>query len=195
MFDNIEKLAAAHEHTISALEAISTFAAVVVSLALSLLASRANLTKLKASASMMVVMHHSLEAQEKPSYLTVNILNTGIMPLRIPLSFCHIKIPFKNGVFIINPLDYAAIDEWIPQKTYPVEVQPKSSQTFYLATEEQFRENIVEMRENLNKLQRIYSRFWRFRVVTDDGVFVTVRLGQNVRTLIAEECKTQRPAA
>jgi hypothetical protein len=51
MLQEIEEFFKAHEHTMAALEALSTFAAVVVALVLSLVSQRANRTRIKAVVS------------------------------------------------------------------------------------------------------------------------------------------------
>ena len=57
----LEQLSEANQHTIAALGAISTFAAVVVSLLLASIAHRSNRTRLKARARVSVIFHPTLE--------------------------------------------------------------------------------------------------------------------------------------
>ena len=89
--DMVEEFFNSHEHTLAALEAVSTFLAVVVFLVLSLSAQRANRTQIKARATITVVLHSSLEGKPTPTYLTVDITNIGILPVSIPLSFFRWK--------------------------------------------------------------------------------------------------------
>src|SRR5260221_5270400 len=89
MFEWIEQFCKAHERTIAAIEAVSTFSAVVVSLALASMAQRANRTKLKAYLNRSFIMHSSIDPNNRPKYITVGITNTGVMPLRIPLASFH----------------------------------------------------------------------------------------------------------
>jgi hypothetical protein len=84
-----------HEHTVAAVEAFSTLAAVIVSLALALLARRANYPRLPARMQKSVVAHPTL-APNYPSYITINITNTGILPLRVPLSFFYFRVPLRR---------------------------------------------------------------------------------------------------
>ena len=79
------------------IEAISTFAAVVVSLSLALAAQMANKTRLKASVSTSIITHSTQKGKNKPTYDVANITNTGIMPLSIPFSFFHWRAPFKRS--------------------------------------------------------------------------------------------------
>jgi hypothetical protein len=129
---NLDDFLGRYPHIVSALEAFSTFAAVLVSLTLALIAQRSNRTQIKAFASIGIILHSTLEGKPTPTYLTAEITNMGIMPIQIPLSFFHWKVPFKRGAWLVNPLDYTQTDEWIPQKKYPVEIRPRGSVTFYL---------------------------------------------------------------
>jgi hypothetical protein len=133
MLNALEELLKEHQHTIAALGALSTFAAVVVSLMLAWRAGRAAQTRLTASVRLSVIMHSTLDPKNPPRYITVSITNTRNMPLRVPLSFLSWKIPLRRGVWIVNPLDGYATDPLIPQKRYPVEIAPRASETFYVS--------------------------------------------------------------
>ena len=61
MLNWLEQIFGANQHTIAALEAISTFAAVVVSLILALLAQRSSRTRINARAAVSVILHSTLE--------------------------------------------------------------------------------------------------------------------------------------
>jgi hypothetical protein len=78
MFQELEEFFKAHEHTMAALEAVSTFAAVVVALVLSLVSQKANRTRIKAVVSATIIMHESIEAPNYPSYVSVVVTNNGI---------------------------------------------------------------------------------------------------------------------
>ncbi len=69
----IEAYCQAHQYTISALGAVSTFAAVVVSLWLAYRAAVANRTRLMASFEVAALLHASLP--ERPTFVTVSIVN------------------------------------------------------------------------------------------------------------------------
>jgi hypothetical protein len=121
-----------YPHVIAGLEAISTFGAVAVSLSLAFAARRANNTRLRARVQRSVIVHSSLGAQQ-PTYVTVSITNTGILPARIPLSFFAFRVPLKKTTWMMIVLDSFATDPLIPQKKYPVEISPRASQSFLLA--------------------------------------------------------------
>jgi hypothetical protein len=96
MLNWLEQLSAANQHSIAALGAISTFAAVVVSLVLASIAQRSSRTRINARAAVSVILHSTLEGKPKPKYVTVAITNVGLMPVMIPFSFfigkCHLEV-------------------------------------------------------------------------------------------------------
>jgi hypothetical protein len=186
MFNDLEEFFGAHRHTIAALEAISTFAVVVVSLGLALLAQRANRTRLKASASLSVIMHSTLEGKEKPTYVTAYVRNVGIMPVMIPLAFFHWRVPFGRGGWTVTPWDYSQGDEWVPQKRYPIEIKPRNSETFFLAEISVFRSTMREVFKGANLFERYRFRFLRARVVTDDNKIFDVKLCRTLRKELRE---------
>ena len=75
----IEAYCQAHQYTISAFGAVSTFAAVVVSLWLAHRADVANRTRLRASFEVATLLHASLP--DRPTFVTVSIVNIGNLPL------------------------------------------------------------------------------------------------------------------
>jgi hypothetical protein len=88
----LEQFSEVNQHTIAALGAISTSAAVVVSLVLALIAQRSSRTRINARAAVSVMIHSTLEGKPKPKYVTVAITNVGLMPAMIPLSFSTFRI-------------------------------------------------------------------------------------------------------
>src|SRR5271169_218507 len=130
MLDAIEQFSRSHAFTIAAFGVLSTFLAVIVSLALALLSSRAIRTRLRASVEIYTIAHDTLDPKNPPRYLAVDITNTGAMPLRVPLSFLRWKLPLRRNVWLLDPLDSYSGDPLIAQKKYPVEIAPRASQTF-----------------------------------------------------------------
>lgn len=181
MLQELEEFFGAHQHTVAALEAVSTFAAVVVALVLSLVSQRANRTRIKASAASTIIMHETIEAPDYPGYVTVDITNNGILPVMIPLNFFHWRVPFKRGVWLVMPMDYSQGDPWVPQKQYPVEIAPRSSQTFYLSGIDTFRTECRNKFIGDNFIDRCRFRFLRARVRTDDGKLFNVRIDSSLR--------------
>lgn len=196
MFDGLEEFCHKHEHVIAALEAISTFAAVVVSLFLALMAQRQNRTRLRASVQMNIIMHSTMEESEIPTYLTANITNLGMMPVSIPMSFFHWKIPFNRGAWNIIPLDYSQADEWVPQKRYPIEIRRGCSETFFLSEISVFKARHHNIFSTLSFVDRCRWYLMRAIVVTDDGkIFsakVEARLRKELRALLASSASTDQ---
>jgi hypothetical protein len=180
VFD-LEEFSKAHEHTIVTLEAVSTFAAVVISLCFAIVAQRTNRTRVHATVSVNVIDHSTLSGKTKPRYIFVNVRNAGIMPVHIPLSFFHWTLPLQQETLMVLPHDYSQADPWVPQKQYPVEIKPRSSEGFFLTEIEMFRD---QMRKNLseaNFLDRCRWRFLRARLITDDDKMFRVTLASSMR--------------
>lgn len=133
MWAELEKFFTAHEHTVAAAEAFGTVSAVIVSLFVALLAHRAHKTRVRATLSISVIRHPSLQGKEKPRYLTVSIQNDGLLPAGIPFTYFRWKLPFARTDWFITPWDYTAHDPWIPQRKYPFEIAPRKSEiSFWL---------------------------------------------------------------
>jgi hypothetical protein len=179
-----------YEATFAAITAISTFLAVVVSLAISIGSQRASRTQIKARVSVMVVLHSSLEGKPTPTYLSVEITNIGILAAVIPLSFFRWKVPFYPGAWILNPLDFSATDEWVQQKQYPVEIQPRHAKNFTLQSIDGFREMTRSNFIGKTFFERIRCRFLGAIILTDDGRIFKVSMDKSVykelRTLRAK---------
>jgi hypothetical protein len=186
MFQKLEEFFKAHEHTMAALEAVSTFAAVVVALVLSLVSQRANRTRIKAVVSATIIMHESIDAPDYPSYVSVDITNNGILPVMIPLAFFHWRVPFKRGVWLVTPMDYSQGDPWVPQRQYPVEIVPRSSKVFYLSGLEMFRSECRDKFIGDSFLDRCRFRFLRARVRTDDGKLFNVKIDRSLHNEISD---------
>jgi hypothetical protein len=191
MFNELEEFFKAHEHTVAAVEAISTFGAVVVSLALALAAQRANRTRVKARARIGVMLHSTLEGKAKPTYVTIFVRNAGIMPVMIPFAFFHWKVPFSHSGWTLNPWDYSQGDEWVPQKRYPVEIKPRSSESFFLAEISVFRSELHKIFVGANLFERCRLRLLRARIITDDDMIFNVKLEPSLR----KELRSLRAAA
>jgi hypothetical protein len=133
MFEAMEQFCSEHQHTIAALGAFSTFAAVLVSLGLALIAQRSSRTRITARVSAKVILHPSLEGNPRPEYVTVSITNIGNLPALIPLSFFSWKALLRGGFWTVTPWDYRQHDPWVPQRQYPAEIRPRGSVTVFLS--------------------------------------------------------------
>ena len=189
MLSAIEIFFTAYQHTVAALAAMSTFAAVVVSLVVTYISQAANRTRIKASATIMFVMHSSLKGKPKPTYMTVSITNLGILPATVQFSFFYWRLPFAKGVMLITPLDSSG-DDWISKRTYPFEIKPRQSETFYLSEISVFRESISKNVSTSGFFRRLLFRFLHARVITADGRTFDVKMDRSLR----EELRKLRAA-
>lgn len=192
MFDALEQFSQAHQHTIAALGALATVAAVLVSLVLALIAQRTHRTRIKANASVSFIDHETLKGKPKPEYITVMITNLGLMPVVIPFAFFHWKFPFKSDYWMVNPWDSAQHDPWVPHRQYPVEIRPRHSQTFFITEMSTFKETMTDM------FLRARPSWWRARfikaiVVTDDAKIFKVKLDRPLRRELAELRRAAQP--
>lgn len=181
VLDAFEQLCKEHEKTIAFVEAFSTLAAVIVSLGLASLASRAHKPRLKAWVDINRMVHSTIPPETRLRYLTATITNTGIVSLRVPVAFFNWQLPGqRNKTVWVNPLD-AFGDERVPQRTYPFEVLPKTSHPFIVSDITTFQENFAEMLRAQNYIKRILYRFVFVTIVTDDGTRFRAKIGENVR--------------
>src|SRR5262249_29762103 len=176
----IEEFFKAHQHTIAAIAAAGTLAAVVTSLVLAWNARRADRTQLRAVANLMTIFHPTIDPKTAPEFLTVSITNQGKWPLRIPSTFFYWKVPFKLGVMLIMPLDLAS-SRWIPKKNYPTEVAARTSESFYISDLPTFQQEVKRMRGADTFADRIRFRFIKGFVQTDDGETFRVKLSPEIR--------------
>lgn len=181
----LDQLSEANQHTIAALGAVSTFAAVVVSLVLALIAQRSSRTRIKCRAELCFIYHPSLEGRPGPEYVTVSIRNVGLMPAIIPMSFFHWKLPFHRGYWLAQPWDSGQQDRWVPQRIYPAEIRPRASMTFYLSEIGVFRTTLAETLQQVRYL-RWRIRFLKAIVRTDDGKLFKVKIDKAIRRELAK---------
>ena len=101
------------QFTSSALSAIGTILAVIVSIYLAYRATRNQRSQIRASIRRYAIAG---AITNSPTYITANITNIGLIPIRIGFSFCHIRRPFKKSGWLMLPLDGFNEDKNIPQK-------------------------------------------------------------------------------
>ena len=183
MLEFIEELCKHHEHTISALEAVSTFSAVVVSL---WLASRASQTRLTAYITKQVIIDAT--TTERPEYLVAIITNTGVMTLYIPLSFLLWTRPYrkKTGWILNFPLDYYGTDKAIQQHPYPVELKPKATHHVMISEIATYRHVMQECLLSQSRIGRLIFRFVRSTVQTTDGKVFRAKISKEIREELRE---------
>ena len=169
-----------HEHTVAALAAISTLAAVVVSLVVTYISQRSNRTRIKANVTVNLILHSSLEGKPQPEYICVSVTNLGIMPAAIQFAFFCWKLPFVRGSFLVNPLDFYG-DDWFQKRTYPIEIKPRSSVMVCLSEMGVFREMCRNNLIGNTFVSRFRFRFLRAIVVTDDRRIFKVEIDRSLR--------------
>jgi hypothetical protein len=135
----MEKFFTAYQHTFTAMGALGTVAAVVTSLTLAYFAWRADRTRLKAWANLVIDPKNAFE------FLTISITNHGKFPLRIASAFFYWKVPLKRGIILILPLDFYG-GPLIGKRSYPVEVAPRASETFLISDVATFKQDVKRFR-------------------------------------------------
>src|SRR5262249_1458091 len=151
------------QHTVHAIAAAGTLAAVVTSLWIAHLARRADRTRLKATAD---VWMHIISRDNTPKFLQVTIRNVGKFPVRITASFFYWKVPFSRDWLHVPPMDLYS-NPVGPHKHYPIKIEPRTTETFT-------RWDLATFKKEANKIReassvRIRLRFIRAFVFTDDG--------------------------
>lgn len=181
-----------YPHVIAALEAISTFAAVVVSLSLAFAAGRSSKTRLTARVSELVFIHPNVP-EPRPSYIVARVTNVGILPLRIPLSFLMFKVPCRKTAWLMMTLDAFPLaqrnlprqklsDRLVPYQNYPVEIAPRANHSFYVGERETFLSSLYDnMLMKMKVYERVLFRFVRVTITSDDGMRFTAKIEKGVR--------------
>jgi hypothetical protein len=197
MFDALEAFLGRHEHTVAALEAASTTAAVFVSLVLAFGARRASLTHLRARVLIHYIVQRDVtDPDNPPAYLTAFITNTGIAPLTISPNFFHWRVPLRKGAWAVpTPLDFADVDPLVRHKAYPVEIAPRTTGAFVLTSLATFQNEIRQHFVNPRSFKEwCQFRFLRAGVMTDDGTLFRATLDSTVRDELRKiRAKSRRP--
>lgn len=194
---DLEKFFQAHQYTAVAFGVVANFCAVAVALTVAIMSQRANRTRITALLYVSKMHHSILEGQPKPTYVTVLIRNKGPLPVQIPFSFFGWRLPFTRDGWRVNPWDYSASDEWVPQKKYPFEIKLRGSEIFFIAEKSVFQKSMIEIFKSLNWSQRLRARWLRAVAITDDGKIFRVKLDQTIRKELRalREGKTPAPDA
>jgi hypothetical protein len=115
--------------------------------------------------------------------------------VQIPFAFFGWRLPFSRDGWTVNPWDYSASDEWVPQKKYPFEVKLRGSEIFFIAEKSVFQTAMVEIFKSLDWSQRLRARWLHAVAITDDGKIFRVKLDQTIRKELRalREGKTSSP--
>jgi hypothetical protein len=90
-------------------------------------------------------------------------------------------MPFQRGTWMVMPLDSSSDDHLIPQKRYPIDVKPRTAETFFLADMNKFRRMVQDIWQDASMLDRIRLRFLHAHVLSGDGETFKVKLDNEVR--------------
>lgn len=177
----IEDFSNRHQHSIALIEAVSTTAAVIVALVASYAATQASRPKLAAGLAVMKVLYAMPSAIEgMPTYIAVRLTNTGTVPVRLHSNLFSWQLPFVKSAWMAIPVDEQG-DGHISQRRYPFVVMPKTSETIYLTSLENFRSKMPEILDNGRFGRRISARLLRGIVYTDDGSYFRASLNSSFR--------------
>ncbi len=166
-----------YQYTFSALGAAGTLLAVIVSLFFGL--KSFNNTKIQLKATLGIRLLIGIEQR----YVTINIVNTGLIPLKIEVFFFSFYFPFKNVGWICKPLDFGnSLDSNIPTKNYPIVINPKDSCVFFLNHADKL------FFKGMNKF---LVNFVRARVHSSDGSKFRVEVNKDIKNLIKDNIKKE----
>ena len=158
-----------YQYTFSAMAAIGTMLAVIISLWLS---SNQHRSKIVAGVGKRVIdlkngvmISDALYTDVKNTveYVTVHISNVGSMSVSIPYQLFYVKIPFSKKVAVFDTMDSKHHNQSaVPQKNYPVKIEPNHSEIFFVS-------DLESLKKGLDQFG-FFSRFFiGFYVSTGDG--------------------------
>ena len=153
-----------YQYTFSAMAAIGTMLAVIISLWLS---SNQHRSKIVAGVGKRVMDQKNgvmiSDALYTVEYVTVHISNVGLMSVSIPYQLFYVKIPFSKKVAVFNTMDSKHNNQsLVPQKNYPVKIEPNHSEIFFVS-------DLESLKKGLDQFG-FFSRFFiGFYVSTGDG--------------------------
>jgi len=107
------------------------------------------------------------------------------MPVQIPLSFFHWKLPFQTGAFTGGPQGCSG-GQWLAQKKYPVEIKARGTEIFFLSSMGRFHETARQHLIGKSNRSRLRSRFLSAFVTTDDGRTFNVKVEPPLRRELAQ---------
>jgi hypothetical protein len=183
--ERLDAILGHYPHLVAALEAVSTFAAVVISLSLAFAAHRANKTRFKAWVDIQAIHHSSIDTENRPTYITARITNMGVMPLRVPFAFFNWQLPIlRHALWTVNLMDaYSMVQLLVPQQTYPVEIQPRASKVFFVSDVITFRDESIfeDVIRRYGVIGRRLFPFIKVTIYTDDGTRRRAKIGHSAR--------------
>jgi hypothetical protein len=176
-FDKVETLSKNYEHSISALAAVGTWAAVVAAI---WLANKASRPRLQVYVDKRV--HTPSEAQAGSTVnldlcqdaVGVNLTNKGQVRIFISYWSFHWKFPWRSFAAMQNPYypDFRAKE---------IALEPGQSTAITLINDiKQHKENIKKQCE-LSKIPYFLRRFILLKIYASDGTVFTAKYGKNYK--------------
>lgn len=169
-----------YQYTFQALGAIATALAVIISLMLAFLKNAEHIPKIKIVIRWATIIHQTIPRGQNPKYLVVDIINLGKFPVAIPYSFFRFKIPLQSGCHMINPLDAFVGDEWIVQRNYPVIINPRRTETFFISKAEALASESKDMIGSMGFFRKIRISNIHAEIVTEDGKLFKSKIDNSV---------------
>lgn len=188
MLDQIEAFCKMHEHTIGALEAVSTLCAVLVSLVLAHRATVADRTRLLAKLQISTLMHPSLSLPY-PRYVVVTVTNIGNLPLKVSLGFFCWRVPFIRRKWVMLPVNSEGF-LGVQPKTYPVTIEPRSSDTFYISEASKFLKAVSGIKTEQNWISGRLFFLKKATVLSTDGHTFRAKGDRTITAAVLRELRS-----
>lgn len=176
-----------YEYTIAAISAVATVLAVVISLWVTLLNGNAHRTRLRADASIRMIVVREIDQAQWPYYLVVSVTNVGLMRAKLDMNFMNWRAPYGKRHFMVVPHDTRG-DLYVPPKQYPLTIEPNESVTVFVSTLAQF-DTLFEDRFVGTGLKKFLAKFMTAHVWTVDGRRFPIKLDAGVKKKIQERTK------
>jgi hypothetical protein len=188
MWKAVEQFCKDHEKTIEFCQAAFTLIAVIVSLGIARSARKATNTRLRARLQTEVIKRNALS--KYPTYVTISITNTGILPVRIPISYFQLKVPLRQKNWII---EHSPNELLIPPRKFSVEILPHATEKFYPVEINSFRDTFHKIVRTAGWGTRFLFRFVKATVVSDDGMRFTAIVDRDIRRDLRNVGRQHRP--
>jgi hypothetical protein len=172
----LEDFAGRHAHSIALLEAVSTTAAVIVALSVSYAAKRTSLPRLVARVLVLQIISDGDSEVIKPTYVAVRLTNVGTVPIRLHSNLFSWQLRFNNkAAWLAVPVDEAG-DGRVAVRQYPFVLVPRTSETIFLTSLDQFNATMPRILDSGRFGRKISTRLLRGIIYTDDGTYFRVNL-------------------
>jgi hypothetical protein len=178
----LEKFFAQYEHSIDALGAFLTFAAVVISLWVTIQSGKAHRTRLTITGGVRVVVVTEIPKEEWPHYLTLHLTNIGLMRAKVQDYSISWSYPLAKHSLIIRPQDHYG-DKWVPSVRYPITIEPNESHSIIVTKLVDF-ENMFTEEYTGKGIRRLFAPMLTLRLVSADGRAFKVKLDKGTKAII-----------